>query len=41
MKTSKKLLAILPAIALVAASCGGSDGDSSSEAPAETDAAPV
>ncbi len=51
MKTSKKLLALLPAIALVAASCGGSDDDSSSEgstdtaassdsaAPVETDAA--
>jgi simple sugar transport system substrate-binding protein len=49
MKTSKKLLALLPAIALVAASCGGSDDASSdastdtaassdSAAPAETDA---
>jgi simple sugar transport system substrate-binding protein len=50
MKKSKKLLALLPAIALVAASCGSSDDDSSSEAstdsaassdsaaPAETDA---
>ncbi|WP_394932378.1 substrate-binding domain-containing protein [uncultured Ilumatobacter sp.] len=49
MKTSKKLLAILPALALVAASCGGSDDNSSegstdtaasvdSAAPAATDA---
>jgi simple sugar transport system substrate-binding protein len=36
MKTSKKLLALLPAIALVAASCGGSDDDSSSEASTDT-----
>ena len=44
MKTSKKLLALLPAIALVAASCGGSDDDSSSEARRPADqlnAAPV
>lgn len=31
MTKSKKLLALLPAIALVAASCGGSDGDSADE----------
>lgn len=36
MKTSKKLLALLPAIALVAASCGGSDDNSSSEASTDT-----
>ena len=48
MKTSKKLLALLPALALVAASCGGSDSSSEgstdtaassdSAAPAETNA---
>jgi simple sugar transport system substrate-binding protein len=45
MKTSKKLLALLPAIALVAASCGSSDNSSEatnapadSEAPAATEA---